>query len=647
MQGKICCVQHINWIVLINRLRFGECMGKLKSFLLPVLALAILAVSFWYSAGWLQLCAGLALFLFGMQCLEEGLKQLAGGRLEQLLERSTATPFKGFLFGVGGTMVLQSTTLMSLLTIAFISTGLIQLAGGISILLGINLGTSGGIWLLAAAGQNFSLSPLALPLLVFGVLAGFNGPNSKAAGRIVLGIAFIFLGIDEIKGGFNAFGSSIDLTEQMGEGLLGQLAFVAIGLALTAVLQSSHATLMLILAALAGGQIELWQGMAIAIGGNVGSSVTTAIVGWLGGNRGGQRLALVHALFNIVTGIITLLLLTPLAWLSHWLMSGLGAGNNTLLQLAMFQTLFNIIGVLLFWPWQRQLEALLCRFLPDRKEPSVLIMETQTGQRAMVEQRVLTETRARYLNDAALASVDTASRAVVHELQHLGRLSLEVICHALYQPVSQLSSVQLDEALLEARPNEAECLDAEELYQRHIKGVYSDLLGFMSRLDAEMDEEHQKFWMTCQVVALQLVDAVKDAKHLQKNLGRYLRDERSHVHTHYLDLRRHVLWVLRQIREVSRLDLPDDVWRSRLEWVDGQAAKFDADFRLRIFLEVRNQQLDNLQASSLMNDLGYASRITQSLRNVLQLGLVGENELLREVRRLGGDDDDLPLIQLY
>ena len=632
---------------LINRLRVGECMGKLKSFLLPVLALAILAVSFWYSTGWLQLCAGLALFLFGMQCLEEGLKQLAGGRLEQLLERSTATPFKGFLFGVGGTMVLQSTTLMSLLTIAFISTGLIQLAGGISILLGINLGTSGGIWLLAAAGQNFSLSPLALPLLVFGVLAGFNGSQSKAAGRIVLGIAFIFLGIDEIKGGFTAFGSSIDMTGQGDSGLLAQLAFVAIGLTLTAVLQSSHATLMLILAALAGGQIELWQGIAMAIGGNVGSSVTTAIVGWLGGNRGGQRLALVHVLFNTLTGVITLLLLTPLAWLSYWLMNEVGAGNNTLLQLAMFQTLFNVIGVALFWPWQRQLEIWLCRFLPDRKEPSVLITDIQTGQPAVVEQRVLPETRARYLSDAALATVDTASRAVVQELQHLGRLSLEVICHALYQPVQQLSSVKVDEARLNARPNDAECLDAEELYQRHIKGVYSDLLGFMSRLDATMDEEHQKFWMTCQVVALQLVDAVKDAKHLQKNLGRYLRDDHSLVHNHYLDLRRHVLWVLRQVREIGRLDLPDDVWRSRLDWLDGQAAKFDADFRHRIFSEVRKQQLDNSQASSLMNDLGYASRITQSLRNVMQLGLVDDNELLREVRRLGGDDDDFPLIQLY
>lgn len=620
-------------------------MDKLKSFLLPVLALLVLSISFWYSPGWLQLCAGLALFLFGMQCLEKGLKKLAGGRLEQLLERSTATPFKGFAFGVGGTMVLQSTTLMSLLTIAFISTGLIQLAGGISILLGINLGTSGGIWLLAAAGQNFSLTPFALPLLVFGVLAGFgNGKKGKGIGRIILGIAFIFLGIDQIKSAFVEFGSHLEVLEQVGRGYLGQLLFVGMGILLTAMLMSSHATLMLILAALAAGQLELWQGMSMAIGGSVGSSLNVAVMGWLGGNRGGQRLATVHVLFNLISGLITFVLLTPFMWLVHWIMAGLGLGDNSLLQLAMFQTLFNLLGVLLFWPWQRHLEVWLCRFLPERVEPSVLIVETQTGQRSAVEQRVLPETRARYLSDAALTSVDTASRAVVQELQHLGRLSLEVICHGLYQPVEQLSSARVDEARLSSRPNDAECLDAEELYQRHIKGVYSDLLGFMSRLDVEMDEGHQKFWVTCQVVALQLVDAVKDAKHLQKNLGRYLRDERSHVHGHYLDLRRHVMWVLRQVREVGRLDLPDDVWRSRLDWVDGQAAKFDADFRHRIFSEVRSQKLDNMQASSLMNDLGYASRITQSLRNVLQLGLVGENELLREVSPLGGEDDDFPLI---
>jgi phosphate:Na+ symporter len=317
-----------------------------------------------------------------------------------------------------------------------------------------------------------------------------------------------------------------------------------------------------------------------------------------------------------------------------------------LLQLALFQTLFNIIGVLFFWPWQTQLERGLCRFLPDREEPQVLIKDTKTGSRTVVEQRLLPETHARYLSESALTSVDTASRAVVQELQHLGRLSLEVICHALYQPVEQLSRRTVDEARLNARPDEADGLDTEELYRRHIKVVYSELLGFMSRLDASLDEAQQQFWVTCQMSALQLVDAVKDAKALQKNLGRYLRDDSSLAHTHYLELRRHLMWVLRQVYEVGRLELPDEVWRSRLDWVDGEVLKFENNFRHRIFSDVRNRQLDNLQASSLMHDLGYSSRITQSFGNVLQLGLADDNELLREVSRLGGDDDDLPLIQL-
>ncbi|MDM1708516.1 Na/Pi cotransporter family protein [Thiopseudomonas alkaliphila] len=600
--------------------------------------ITLLSVSFWFSASWLQLCAGLALFLFGMQCLEEGLKQLAGSKLDTWLERSTATRGKSFLFGMGGTMLLQSTTLMSLLTIAFISTGLIQLAGGIAILLGINLGTSAGIWLLAAAGQGFSLSPLALPLLVFGVLAGFHGSKGKAAGRLVLGIAFIFLGIDQLKVGFSEFGDSIDFTQAVDNTLIGQLILVAIGLLLTSILQSSHATLMLILAALATGQIELWQGMALAIGGNVGSSVTTAIVGWLGGNRGGQRLVLVHVLFNLSVGIITLLLLSPLAWLCQWLMQWLAAGDNPLLQLALFQTLFNLIGVGLFWPWQNLLEKALIKLLPDRQEPEVLIADQQLSAHSALL------TQARYLSASALTSPDTASRAVVQELQHLGRLSLEVICHALYQPIQQLLAPTLDEARLMARP-EREWLDAQVLYERHIKGVYGDLLDFISRLDIPNEPEQQQFWRTVQIVALQLVDAVKDAKHLQKNLGRFLQESSPCMQQNYFELRKHLIWVLRQVREMGLLELPDEVWRTRLDWFDGQAAQFDHLFRQQIFAQVRDAQLNGHEASSLMNDLGYCSRITQSLRNVMQLGLSQEGDLLREMRRLS-DNDEMPLISV-
>ncbi|MBE7926389.1 Na/Pi symporter [Pseudomonas saudiphocaensis] len=604
-------------------------LSRLLKLSLPVFGFLILSWSFWSSEGWLQLCAGLALFLFGMQCLEEGLRELAGGKLEELLGRSTSTSGKALLFGIGGTMLLQSTTLVSLLTIAFISTGLIQLAGGIAILFGANLGASFGIWLLALAGQNISLSPLALPLLVFGVLAGFNGPKSKAAGRIVLGIAFIFLGIDGIKEGFSAFGAGMDLTAYQADGLAGQLLFVAVGTLLTMVLQSSHATLMLTLAALASGQVDLAQSLAVAIGANIGSAVTTGIMGALGGNRSGQRLALVHVLFNLGTAVAAFILLQPLGWLVLWASGLVGLGDNSLLQLALFHTLFNALGVALFWFWQARLATLLQRWLPDIEEPEVLITELAVSE----QQPEPLPTRARYLEEQALDSVDAAASAVTRELRHMGRLSMEVICHALYLPVEQLEG-PIDEHLLNAAPD-AHALDADVLYRRHIKGVYSDLLSFMGRMHLPQDEAHQAFWMSCQVVSLQLVDAVKDAKHLQKNLRHYLRQEESVARTSYVELRRHLLETLRELRALHRAELPETLWRERMQWLDQNAADFDGEFRKRLFMAVRSKQLDGLQTSSLMNDLGYASRIFQSLRNAL---LLGESE---ELARLLRNEDDL------
>ena len=614
-------------------------MKQYSKVFLILLSMAALGWSFWSSAGWLQLCAGLALFLFGMQCLEEGLQQLAGGKLEQLLGRSTSTPFRALLFGTGATFLLQSSTLVSLLTIAFLSTGLIQLAGGIAVIFGANLGATSGIWLLAMAGQNLSLSPLALPLMVFGVLASFTGPAGKGGGRILLGIAFIFLAIDQIKGGFASFGDALDLTTISGSGLMGTLLFTGIGIAITVVLQSSHAALMLTLAALSGGQIGLEQSLAIAIGSNVGSAVTTGAMGMLGGNRSGQRLALAHVIFNITSALVSLALFVPLTWLVLRTTAQFGLGDNSLIQLALFHTLFNVLGVLLFWPWQKQFAALLARLLPELPEPRVLITEVSSGTTLVEPER----TRARYLVEGALNSADAAASAVAQELQHLERLSLEVICHALYLPVDQLYGPQIDEDLIAARPD-MHGLDADGLYQRHIKGVHADLLSFMGRLELNLDEPHQAFWTAGQVAALQLVDAVKDAKHLQKNLSRHLsREGESAVRRAYVELRRHLLHSLREVHELNRSNLPEEQWNARLKLLDDTAATFDARFRQHLFAGIRTGELDGLRTSSLMNDLGYTSRIIQSLRNVL---LISEgHELSRQLRALFGQQQE-PLIQL-
>ena len=617
-------------------------------FVVWVIALALLTLSFWLSDGWLVLCAGLALFLFGMQCLEDGLRDLAGGQLERLLTLSTATPFKSLMFGVTATMLVQSSSLVSLLTIAFISTGLIKLAAGISILFGANLGTTSGIWLLALAGQNVSLGPLALPLLVFGVVGSFAGPRGRAVGRVVLGVAFLFLGIDQMKSGFDALAGDFDPLLYVLPGIAGALLFTGIGLLATVVLQSSHATLMLTLAALGSGQLGLEQGLAIAIGSNMGSTVT-AVIGALGGARAGQRLALAHVLFNLVTAALALALLVPMSLLVQAATAPLGLGDNVLIQLALFHTLFNATGVLLFWPWQGWLAERLQRWLPDPQEPAVLISElavppeyaASVTASAVQITDLEAVTHARYLDESALATADSAACAVVKELQHLGRLSLEVICHALYLPVSQLNRASADEALLSARP-EPHALEAELLYQRHIKGVYGDLLGFMGRLEVNLDEAHQQFWVRCQVAALQLVDAVKDAKHLQKNLGRYLRTEQEDVaRDAYVRLRRHLLGVLQQVRELGRMDLPEQAWAERLELLDQEAGAFDSQFRQWLFTQVRERHLNGLQASSLMNDLGYVSRITQSLRNVLMLSQGEGSELFRPLRQMLKEDEAL------
>lgn len=601
---------------------------------------ALLALSFWLSPDWTRLAGGLALFLFGMQCLEEGLHQLAGGELERFLGRTTDQAWKSLGFGVFATALVQSSTLVSLLTIAFLGTGLIGLGAGLCIVFGANLGTTSGIWLLALLGQSASLADIALPLAVFGILLGFNGPRSKGVGRVLLGICFLFFGIDLMKTGFSDATAMFDPRQWLLPGLPGVLLFAALGALATAVMQSSHASLMLVLTALASGQIDLQQGFALAIGSNLGGTLT-AVLGSLGGARAGQRLALANVLFNAAITVLALLLLVPATYLVQALSPWLGIVDNPLLQLALFHTLLNTFGVLLFMPWHRSLAAWLERRLPEPAEPQVLIAEVSNGR----TEAAWPQTRARYLDDNALGSAEAAVQAVARELQHLARLSLEVICHALYLPVDQLSSRQIDETVLRSSAQTADhALDAEQLYQRHIKGVYGDLLSYMGRLEASLDEAHSRAWLASQVVALQLVDAVKDAKHLQKNLRRLLANGEPAVSAAYAELRRHLLWVLREMRAISLLDLPAEALRSRLEFFDNQAANFDAAFRERLFAAVREQRLDGLRAGSLMNDLGYASRIGQSLRNVLMLGLGEGRELMPQLPFRGVGDE--PLIRV-
>ncbi|MCS4533397.1 Na/Pi cotransporter family protein [Neisseria montereyensis] len=569
----------------------------------PILMIGIAAVlgySFWYSGSWLKLCYGLALFLFGMQCIEEGLRNAAGGTLERMMAKSTSTPAKGLFFGLGATFILQSSTLVSLLTIAFLSTGLITLAGGIAVIFGTNLGATSGIWLLALAGQSISLSPIAIPMLVFGILVGFTGSKTKAIGRVLVGIALIFIGIDAIKDGFQALGGQFDFASVHAGGVAEIAIFATIGLLLTIVLQSSHATLILTLAALSAGQITVLQGFAVAVGSNVGSSVSTAFVGMLGSDRSGKRLALAHLLFNVVTAALSFLFWLPLTKLVTWLASVTGMGS--LLQLALFHTLFNGLGLLVFWRLQERLAASLLKWLPEKAEAGQLLPEGHQPVKSL------------YLSNNMLRAGDTALRAVFKEVGHLNAVSLEVICHTLFIPVEALYQTQEDDKELPppALPLQ---LDAQAYYESQLKPLYSDILDFTSKIDIDGEVQQQKL-ATAHMAAFQMIEIVKESKHLQKNMQLYLGQPDSPVFQDYMRLRRHLFKTLLLFRKMTVSGLTDE---EKYQQSEAFAKHVDSleTFRGRALVKLRSKQISGWEASSLMNDINYARRIGWGLQEIV------------------------------
>ncbi|MBF0251594.1 MAG: Na/Pi cotransporter family protein, partial [Alphaproteobacteria bacterium] len=256
----------------------------LKRIVLPAI-FVILAYGFWISPNFKEIAAGVAIFLFGMLFLEEGFKAFTGGLLEKLLKRTTSGLGKSIGFGIVTTTVMQSSSLVSVITISFLSAGLIGLAEGIGIIFGANIGTTTGAWLVAGLGLKVNIAAYAMPMLVFGVILVLQSSRTlKGVGYVLAGLGFLFLGIHHMKEGFEAFRETVDLAAFAMTGYAGLFVYTGIGLFATVVMQSSHATLVLIITALASGQITYENGLALAIGANIGTTIT-AIIGAISANH--------------------------------------------------------------------------------------------------------------------------------------------------------------------------------------------------------------------------------------------------------------------------------------------------------------------------------------------------------------------------
>ena len=309
-------------------------------------------------------------------------------------------------------------------------------------------------------GLKVDIAAYAMPMIAFAVVLVFQKARPvRGFGYVLAGAGFLFLGIFYMKDGFEAFRDGLDLTRYALPGILGLLVYTALGAAATVILQSSHATMVLVITALAAGQITYENAIALAVGANIGTTVT-AIIGAVGANVQGKRLALAHLLFNLVTAAVALILVAPLTALVDVVAQIVGiAAEDYALKLAVFQTIFNTLGVILMLPLTRRLVTFLERYLPE-PEPDV--------------------SRPRYLNAAIDDYPETLERALRQEVSHLYDNAVKLVLHGLNLHRETVFAAS-DLAAAVRRSRSPINLDIGDEYERRVKTLYAAIVDFATR----------------------------------------------------------------------------------------------------------------------------------------------------------------------
>jgi phosphate:Na+ symporter len=566
----------------------------LRKILLPLIVL-ILGYGFWISPNFKEISAGVAVFLFGMLALEDGFKLFSGGLLESFLKKATDRLYKSIGFGVVTTTLMQSSSLVSVLTISFLSAGLIGLTQGIGIIFGANLGTTTGAWLIAGLGLKVKISAYAMPMLTFGILFVFQKNKTlKGVGYILAGLGFLFLGIAYMKEGFETFKDTIDLSVYAVEGLRGLLLFMGIGVFATVVMQSSHATLVLIITALAAGQITYENALALAIGANIGTTIT-AIIGSMGANIDGKRLAGAHLIFNLVTGAIAITLIHPFMSAVESIAQFVGiAADDYTLKLALFHTLFNLTGVIVMTPFI----GTMVRFLKRKLKPKSTTSKPDT-------------LHAKYLNPAALELPTTAMRAVMLETQRLFQHATRITAHGIGANEKALySNVSIDEAIPERCEHTA--YDIDEAYSFQIKDIYGEIFDFAAQAQSILDPDDVHRLYSLKITSLDTVEAIKALKHLQKNLLRYCVSDNPHIREQYQKMVRRIAKLLRRIRTISTAENPEEI-SENLRKARRLLSKNEILASGKLDKLIRHHLITNEMATSLINDNAYVRTLIQNL----------------------------------
>lgn len=560
-----------------------------------VLAFGALGFLFYESSSFLGACSGIAIFLYGVMCLKNGFNAFSTF-IERVLKKWANTVTKSLIFGAISTMIMQSSGLVSVLAISFLAAGFITLAQGIGIIFGANVGTTVVAWVIAGAGVKFDISSITMPLLVFGVILQLqNSSNCKALGSILCGVGFFFLGIHFLKDGFNELKDTVDIAQygQIG-GIGGVLLFVLIGMILTVVMQSSNASLLVAITILAAGQMSYENTLGFAIGSNIGSTVM-AIIGSLGVNVAGKRLAAAHLLFNSVTALVAVVFLHQFMVAVQFLCNLVGiASDDYILQVSMFHTLFNIVGIALMMPFVHQMVAFLERIIIDKKAK---------------------EYAPKFINEAIVQFPDTAIEALRNEMEHLYDNCFRILTYALGFNPQQIQSQKPFDEIIAQKKLYSEQVNIEELYKQSVKSLFDAMFDFATNAQTYINEHEQMNEVHhIKIAARRAVESIHQLKMLYKNL----KDATTSTNPALVDIYNGIRIDLGELlRSIEYLDQStgEDIVLVLQSIAKSSAMLDEADDNAIAKVEnlIQEKKIAATSASSILNDIDTTNKIGKDL----------------------------------
>lgn len=308
------------------------------------------------------LLAGLGLFLFGMFMLEEALKALVGRSFKLFLRRHTGTPLKAAASGALVTGILQSSTMVSLLVMSFTGAGIIGLKNGIGMIFGANIGTTITGWIVSLLGFKFSIKDIVLPFVAAGGIGIVLFSNEKLVqlSKFLMGFSLMFLGIDFMRTGFEAFAQQVDFSFMHSTH---PLLFLLAGAVLAASIHSSSASIMIFLSSLAAGIITLDQGLYLVIGADLGTSLT-AVLATVKGNPIKKKVGWSQLYFNVINAIVALVFMRFFLFLITDILSI----KDPLITMVAFHSSFNIATVILLLPFTSLFTKVIDRLVGNDKQ---------------------------------------------------------------------------------------------------------------------------------------------------------------------------------------------------------------------------------------------------------------------------------------